>query len=560
MFGRTWSTVLTVKPTWQNVAIDVFELFEPPLVAERTKRKERLLQQFADNPSLVDYDPHAILAEALLHPALLAHPNPRHIVILTNSTLENRSDSYMDQASRHKSVEEVRILQIQQLQQQKWETNGTFQNDVPSTNFRTPSRNGTNANGFPWTLKDNGNEDGETPVSILFIDSTIDLSPAELAVYIQNQQILLPFSVHFIMIVELMNRSVIPDWVEALADWDTVSDVTIRLPLPPPRRNQLRNYLVAFQDSHFEAFWHLNEAEWNRKLLDKLHNANESFVMDSTLMSKFEYPSKHSEVEFCRNHASHTLCQSGGSGFDPFKQNIPVDLLEVDRSRQGEHSGRGVFTTVDIAARTYIGIDTPPIRLSWTSTHLISQFTEVDRDIHSWAHDDLEAYFDGYGVVQEPWGMMQYDVDATELTFVNHGCNGSNNVGSVSPHHESNLQLPNLDDENSLWIKIPQEYLAATLDDQLYFPIRNPGSVVSTESNQLLAAGQEILDNYLTFAGTDGIEFWNYVESLQQECSGVAGFIEEWETKYREDKKQVQQNLTWTTPLPAAPFCESLFE
>ena len=150
--------------------------------------------------------------------------------------------------------------------------------------------------------------------------------------------------------------------------------------------------------------------------------------------------------------------------------------------------------------------------------------------------------------------MIQYDVDATRLTFVNHGCKGSNNVGSVSHFHETNLQLPNLDDEDSLWIKIPEEYLAATRDDQLYFPIRNPGDLLSTESNKFIAAGQEILDNYLTFAGTDGVQFWDNVQSLRQECSGVAGFIEAWETRYREDKKHdsVQQNLT----APLAPFCE----
>lgn len=552
LVGRKWSSGLTF-PTRQNSNVDIFDIFEPPLFAERIRRKEQLLQQFVSTSPLA-HDQNAILAEALLHPALLAHPDPRHIVILTNSTFENRSHSYIDQAFRHKSVEKVRILQMDKSRQ-TWASNVTFQNDPAiNKNFRMPARNGTNSNGIPRNLEDNGNGEGEIPVSLLFVDSTVALSPAELAAFIHNQQKIFPFSLQFTMIVELVNRAVIPDWVDALSNWDSMSDVTIRLPLPPPSRKQLRNYLVVYQDSHSEAFWHRNEAEWNRKLLDTLVDTRESFVLDSTLMSKFEYPSKHSEVEFCRRHFEHNLCQSGGSGFDPLKPHLPVDLLDVQRSQQGEHSGRGVFATVDIAAKTYIGIEAAPLRLSWTSTHLILQFTEGDNDIHEWAHDDLEAYFDGYGVVRETWGMMQYDVDATKLTFVNHGCNGSNNVGDVSPYHESNLQIPNLDDENelSLWIKIPEEYLAAERDDQLYFPIRNPGDVTSTESKNFIAAGQEILDNYLTFAGTDGRQFWIYVGLLQQECSGVAGFIEEWEARYREDKQHVQQNLT----APLAPSCE----
>jgi hypothetical protein len=387
-------------------------------------RKEQLLQSLLSTPpSLVEDGPSqdsrkAILAEAFLHPALLAHPHPRHIVILTNSTYENRSHSYTNQVVRHKSVEKVRILPIEQLQQ-SWERNlSIYIDDGQPRNFRIPPQNRTSKQGVPWILQDNSKDGSEIPISILFIDSTVDLSPAELAVHIHRQPTFLPFSDHFTMIVEIEDRSVIPEWVKALSNWETVSDVTIRLPLPPPRRKQLRHYLVAFQDAESEAFFHRNEAEWNRKLLDKLHQdegetQDESFVLDSTLLSKFEYPSKHSEVEFCQTHVSHKLCQSGGSGFDPFKPHVPVDLLDVQRSLQGEHSGRGVFATVDIAPKSYIGIDTPLIRLPWTSTQLMLEFTERDNDIHSWAHDDLEAYFDGYGFVREPWvsvvlkGVMQ---------------------------------------------------------------------------------------------------------------------------------------------------------
>lgn len=142
--------------------------------------------------------------------------------------------------------------------------------------------------------------------------------------------------------------------------------------------------------------------------------------------------------------------------------------------------------------------------------------------------------------------MPHYDVDATKVTFVNHGCHGSNNVGLISPHHESNLERPPWDDEDQLWASIPSEFLALELDDQLYLPIRNPGHVLSTESNQFIPAGQEILDNYLIFAGTGGLDFWENVQSLRQECRGMAGFIQAWETMYGEETLHRQQNFTVT--------------
>ncbi len=144
--------------------------------------------------------------------------------------------------------------------------------------------------------------------------------------------------------------------------------------------------------------------------------------------------------------------------------------------------------------------------------------------------------------------MPQYVVDATKVTFVNHGCHGSNNVGPTSPHHESNLEVPAaLDDKDKLWETIPPDYLEAELDDQLYLPVRNSDLLMSSESNQFIAAGEEILDNYLTFAGTDGVEFWKYVKSLRRECQGLAGFIEEWETMYKQEKKQSEENFTAAT-------------
>lgn len=136
-----------------------------------------------------------------------------------------------------------------------------------------------------------------------------------------------------------------------------------------------------------------------------------------------------------------------------------------------------------------------------------------------------------------------YVVDSTGLTFVNHGCRGTGNVGLWSSHHESNLaipQMPTFLDETKegsttlslddwLHSKIPADYLADQSEECFYFPIRRPADRVNTESNQFIPAGSEILDNYLSFNGILPQAFWENVAQLQLECGGQPGFIERWE-------------------------------
>ena len=42
-----------------------------------------------------------------------------------------------------------------------------------------------------------------------------------------------------------------------------------------------------------------------------------------------------------------------------------------------------------------------------------------------------------------------------------------------------------------------------------------------------IKAGEEVLDNYMTFAGDIEHEFWEIAMSLREECSGSLGLIEQ---------------------------------
>jgi hypothetical protein len=53
-----------------------------------------------------------ILAEALVHPVLLTHQHPRHVLIVTTGSTFNNSSLTLGQVLRHQSVERVEIVQM----------------------------------------------------------------------------------------------------------------------------------------------------------------------------------------------------------------------------------------------------------------------------------------------------------------------------------------------------------------------------------------------------------------------------------------------------------------
>jgi hypothetical protein len=116
------------------------------------------------------------------------------------------------------------------------------------------------------------------------------------------------------------------------------------------------------------------------------------------------------------------------------------------------------------------------------------------------------------------------------MAFVNHGCNGTFNVGLNSEVNEFNADLD---------ASIPEEYSAHS------FGVYNPAEdrmghilVLASINFKEIKAGNELLDNYLYFGGE--IEFKTIALELRQECSGVLGLVEQYQknaTMHRECQK-----------------------
>lgn len=114
-------------------------------------------------------------------------------------------------------------------------------------------------------------------------------------------------------------------------------------------------------------------------------------------------------------------------------------------------------------------------------------------------------------------------VDPGILTFSNHGCNGSYNVGTRLNFTEQNDPDP--------------ELLASSVNDGLdfydpvtirHFPMWECGGTAIALRD--IEKGEEVLDNYLLFEGTSYDALEQYLAVLRQWCSGEStGPVTEYE-------------------------------
>ena len=107
-------------------------------------------------------------------------------------------------------------------------------------------------------------------------------------------------------------------------------------------------------------------------------------------------------------------------------------------------------------------------------------------------------------------------------TFVNHGCNGTYNTGTVTSFTETTADLDTLAEDIDGKSHTGTSTFNPVVDRHLHFNV--------DWAIRDIKAGEEILDNYLSFIGSK--EYWAAdVEQLRKECSGEAvGEVTEYET------------------------------
>lgn len=103
------------------------------------------------------------------------------------------------------------------------------------------------------------------------------------------------------------------------------------------------------------------------------------------------------------------------------------------------------------------------------------------------------------------------------MTFPNHGCNSTYNIGRVLSVNEFNATLG----------EPPPEDFFPSYQKAVYDPLGERHALLDRVTSRTLrdvAAGEELFDNYIFFGGVT--YFPEAVQTLRDQCQGMAGEIE----------------------------------
>lgn len=223
--------------------------------------------------------------------------------------------------------------------------------------------------------------------------------------------------------------------------------------------------------------------------------------------------------------------------------NVPIAGFFVGDSKAGEKAGRGVFTRVDIPKGAIVGREAAHLALHFPAlTHetlyfLWQEFHEA-RDLNS-----VYTYMFGYGFEGEPMGGSDYDVDSNKLkeyfvdasiyTFVNHGCNGTGNIGIIKEVFCSTSPQCHLLNEFDLQLQV--ENLAFEYQKTpVHYRHRSKFYTGFDVAMRDIEAGEEIFHNYLYFE-KNREDLLQVARELRNLCQGdVVGEITAFEDNYND--------------------------
>lgn len=277
-------------------------------------------------------------------------------------------------------------------------------------------------------------------------------------------------------------------------------------------------FFVVMKDERDRASWFRNTAETQIAIHERSMRTHSGKPVlgyfDGAVMRGYQIPHKVFQTIFCRQENTSHLCN-----FETIKD-VKESDLEVKSSSIGDGSGRGVFTKVDIEKGMSIGKESSvnPLIFPPSTTALIMEY-----------HEDIEGtsivydYMDGYGWQVRTFGKEAFYVDSSILTFVNHGCNGTYNV--VDSYYvlsdKERVTEQNAKESDYFDFFEEEEYNSYNPYRLRHIHHANSNSDYSLSD---IKAGEELFVDYLMFC--EGTGWWDDVQHLKRMCNGEEfGFI-----------------------------------
>uniref|UniRef100_A0A7S2HCC7 PABS domain-containing protein n=1 Tax=Helicotheca tamesis TaxID=374047 RepID=A0A7S2HCC7_9STRA len=288
------------------------------------------------------------------------------------------------------------------------------------------------------------------------------------------------------------------------------------------------SYLVAMKDYSSRTNWYQNAAEVEAAIHYRIKRtySGESALrfFDGATMMSFQVPNKGFETVYCRSHPTPEGCKNEGVFYTASYTNTKISSFEVKTSEIGEHAGRGVFAKVDIPKGSRIALDESVKSIYAAPSTVDLAFTFLKEFDEAQDLNAATAYLYGYGFVSLTYGMPSISVDSSIMTFVNHGCNGTHNMGPLNGGTKLTELSASLD-------SMPgdlrdEEYILHDIVSARHLPhLLGGGDFALCD----IKAGEEILNNYLDF--TANPDNWSKdLADLRDQCANKGtGIVKDYE-------------------------------
>eukprot|EP00580_Thalassiosira_gravida_P014448 CAMPEP_0201684176 /NCGR_PEP_ID=MMETSP0494-20130426/52504_1 /ASSEMBLY_ACC=CAM_ASM_000839 /TAXON_ID=420259 /ORGANISM="Thalassiosira gravida, Strain GMp14c1" /LENGTH=633 /DNA_ID=CAMNT_0048167969 /DNA_START=17 /DNA_END=1918 /DNA_ORIENTATION=- len=483
--------------------------------------------------------------EALVHPSMIAHPNPKRVAIIGGG-----EGATLREVLKHNTVEHVMMVEIdEELVEMcdefmpEWSDCSDIAGSDADSCFNDSRAVVEFEDAFNWFI-DRFEDDGSTEekFDVIIMDA---LDPDQLveivgSLYKNNvfiQSLANALTEDGVFVVQLGESEAIddpPDEIGTAIDtarmMDALQNVFESMHEYDEGHSHFNapwSYLVCLKNSESRANWYRNAPEIQIDMHQRLHGTESGepalLFFDAPTMISYQVPPKAKETTYCRKEDKPQECNEL-IGIDPKLATIPISHAEARKSTLGEFAGRGLFASQDIPKGASLDLDgsVKAFHVLPSTFSVIYDQYDGESEFASEEVSPLVAFVEGYGYGATLWGKEHYTVDSSIATFSNHGCNGTYNFGEKTDEiTEMNIDLDN----------IPEFFCAKA---NVYSPVferhLRQKSAMGGYARRDIRQGEEILCNYLAF-DADQDQLKVEIANLRSQCAGeTMGQITEYES------------------------------
>jgi len=290
------------------------------------------------------------------------------------------------------------------------------------------------------------------------------------------------------------------------------------------------SFLTMIKSSSCKYGWFRNPAEYDvlihkHRILGKQYGKSLNRV-DGVSIARYQYSPKLWENHFCLKSSNPPYECGTVRNMNPKIKDFSPDMFELKTSTLGKAAGRGLFAKVAIPEGSLIMQQEASNSVHFPGTTLVA----LERKLYNIPEakalkENLQNYYEGYGYSDYSTSDYEIYVDSGLSTFVNHGCRGTSNIGTLGVGYKITL-----DDHTSL-----NEKTSPSVDAEMLFKrfFESPGIYnpllyrkVFTISGGLnyalrdIKAGEEIFTNYLLFGVAR--DFEESLVEVSSQCLGLS--------------------------------------